>query len=139
MHTHTCTETHTFHHTHAHTHTRTHTSPHTLTRAHTQTHTLVRTLHLSYVTRIQEPRLFSMSVADNIAYGCPHQVTRAEIEDAATQSNAYNFCASLPQGFDTIVTDRCVCGGVFVCMIVCVCLCVCVCANLLKGKLSCTA
>lgn len=47
-----------------------------------------------------------MSVADNIAYGCPHPVTRTEVEDAAHQANAYQFCRSLPQGFDTVVTDR---------------------------------
>lgn len=56
----------------------------------------------------QEPRLFSMSVADNIAYGCPFPASREEVEEAARQANAYNFCAGLPQGFDTTVTDRCV-------------------------------
>lgn len=59
----------------------------------------------------QEPRLFSMSVADNIAYGCPRPVTRAEVEDAASQANAYHFCRSLPHGFDTVVTDRLLSGG----------------------------
>jgi ABC-type multidrug transport system fused ATPase/permease subunit len=53
----------------------------------------------------QEPVLFSASIAKNIAYGAP-KATRAEIEEAARQANAYDFITSFPNGFDTEVGER---------------------------------
>ena len=53
----------------------------------------------------QEPVLFSASIAKNIAYGAPG-ATRAEIEEAARQANAYDFIMSFPNGFDTEVGER---------------------------------
>ena len=49
---------------------------------------------------LQEPFLFSGSVADNIAYGRP-AATRAEIEAAARAVGAHDFLAALPGGYDT--------------------------------------
>ena len=57
-------------------------------------------------TPLQDPRLFSMSVAENITYGCTQPVSKEKLEEAAFQANALGFIASLPNGFDTIVTDK---------------------------------
>ncbi|WNJ91870.1 ABC transporter transmembrane domain-containing protein [Bosea sp. 685] len=53
----------------------------------------------------QEPTVFGVSVADNIAYGRP-QASRAEVENAARLAAADGFIRSLPQGYDTIVGER---------------------------------
>jgi ATP-binding cassette subfamily B protein/subfamily B ATP-binding cassette protein MsbA len=49
---------------------------------------------------IQEPFLFSGTIADNIAYGRP-EATRAEVEAAARMANAHGFIAELPNGYET--------------------------------------
>ena len=54
---------------------------------------------------LQEPFLFPMSIADNIAYGRP-SVSRRDIEAAARAANAHAFIARLPQGYDTVVGER---------------------------------
>jgi ATP-binding cassette subfamily B protein/subfamily B ATP-binding cassette protein MsbA len=54
---------------------------------------------------LQEPFLFPVSVADNIAYGRP-QASRAEVEAAAEAANAHAFIAALPDGYDTVVGER---------------------------------
>ena len=59
--------------------------------------------HVSVV--LQEPFLFPMSIADNIAYGRPH-ASRREIEDAARAANAHDFISRLPRGYDTVLGDR---------------------------------
>jgi ATP-binding cassette, subfamily B, multidrug efflux pump len=48
---------------------------------------------------LQEPFLFSGTIADNIAYGRPG-ASRAEVEAAARAVNAHDFIAALPQGYD---------------------------------------
>ncbi|KAI8048978.1 ATP-binding cassette transporter [Syncephalis plumigaleata] len=53
----------------------------------------------------QEPVLFDMSVAENIAYGKP-DATIEEIHQAARDANIYDFVSSLPDGFDTGVGER---------------------------------
>jgi ATP-binding cassette subfamily B (MDR/TAP) protein 1 len=50
--------------------------------------------HVSLVQ--QEPVLYQGSIRDNIAMGVGDEVTEAQIEDAAKQSNIYTFVASLP-------------------------------------------
>ena len=57
---------------------------------------------------LQEPTLFSTSIADNIAYGAKDAttVTREQIIDAARMANAYNFIQSFPAGLDTLVGER---------------------------------
>ncbi len=54
---------------------------------------------------LQEPFLFPLSVAENIAYGRPH-ATLAEIEAAARAANAHEFIARLPDGYRTVIGER---------------------------------
>jgi len=54
---------------------------------------------------LQEPFLFPMSVADNIAFGRPG-ATREEIVAAARAAHAHEFIERLPQGYDTPVGER---------------------------------
>ncbi|GAQ86233.1 ABC transporter [Klebsormidium nitens] len=55
----------------------------------------------------QEPVLFAMSVAENIAYGAPNKtVPHDEIVRAAKAANAHNFIMGLPDGYDTLVGER---------------------------------
>jgi ATP-binding cassette, subfamily B, bacterial len=53
----------------------------------------------------QESLLFSVSAAENIAYGNP-EATRAEIEAAARAANAHDFIARLPERYDTVLGER---------------------------------
>ena len=53
----------------------------------------------------QEPFLFPISVAENIAYGRPG-ASAAEIEQAARAANAHDFVAALPDGYDTVLGER---------------------------------
>jgi ATP-binding cassette subfamily B protein len=54
---------------------------------------------------LQEPVLFSTSIADNIAYGCP-EAGITEIMAAAKAANAHEFIDGLPEGYDTLVGER---------------------------------
>jgi len=54
---------------------------------------------------LQEPVLFSNSIADNIAYGRPDADEDAIIE-AARAANANDFIEALPNGYDTLVGER---------------------------------
>jgi ATP-binding cassette subfamily B protein len=54
---------------------------------------------------LQEPILFSTSVAENIAYARPH-ASREEIVAAARAANAHEFIEKLPEGYDTPVGER---------------------------------
>jgi ABC-type multidrug transport system fused ATPase/permease subunit len=54
---------------------------------------------------LQEPFIFPLSVADNIAYGRP-DATREEIVAAAITANAEGFVRLLPGGFDAVVGER---------------------------------
>jgi ATP-binding cassette, subfamily B (MDR/TAP), member 1 len=45
------------------------------------------------------------TIANNIAYGAPYS-TRADIEEAAKQANAYDFIVEFSDGFDTLVGER---------------------------------
>ncbi|MGZ4962272.1 MAG: ABC transporter ATP-binding protein [Limisphaerales bacterium] len=53
----------------------------------------------------QEPFLFPLSIAANIAYGSP-QATRAQIEAAAKAANAGAFIQQLPESYDTVIGER---------------------------------
>jgi ABC-type multidrug transport system fused ATPase/permease subunit len=59
----------------------------------------------------QEPRLFSMDIASNIAYGCGRKVSHMEVERAAKQANAHDFIMSLPEGYKTSVDNSRLSGG----------------------------
>ena len=65
----------------------------------------VQDLRAQFAVVLQDPILFSSSVAENIAYARPEAKSR-EIEQAARAANAHDFIASLPDGYDTLVGDR---------------------------------
>jgi ATP-binding cassette subfamily B protein len=52
-----------------------------------------------------EPFLFSMSLADNIAYARP-DADRSDVIDAAQAAQADEFIAGLPTGYDEIIGER---------------------------------
>ena len=52
-----------------------------------------------------DPFLFSMSLADNIAYARP-DADRADIIEAANAAQAHEFIVDLPGGYDEIVGER---------------------------------
>ncbi len=54
---------------------------------------------------LQEPVLFSTTIAENIAYARP-DAGREEIIAAAKAANAHEFIMRLPQGYDTLVGER---------------------------------
>ena len=61
-------------------------------------------LRLAYSMVLQDTWLFYGSIYDNIAYG-RHSATREEVEAAARAAHIDGFIRSLPQGYDTILTD----------------------------------
>jgi ATP-binding cassette, subfamily B, bacterial len=54
---------------------------------------------------LQEPLLFSGTIADNIRYG-RLEATQEEIADAARAANAHEFIEGLPQGYATVLGER---------------------------------
>jgi ATP-binding cassette subfamily B protein/subfamily B ATP-binding cassette protein MsbA len=54
---------------------------------------------------MQEPFLFPVSIAENIAYGRPG-ATAEQIEQAARAAGAHDFIVRLPQGYDSVVGER---------------------------------
>ncbi|MGI8427849.1 MAG: ABC transporter ATP-binding protein [Solirubrobacteraceae bacterium] len=54
---------------------------------------------------LQEPVLFSTTVAANIAYANP-AASAAELEAAARAANAHDFILGLPEGYETNVGER---------------------------------
>ena len=54
---------------------------------------------------MQEPVLFSTSIAENIAYGRPG-ASFQDIVAAAKVANAHDFIVALPDGYDTLVGER---------------------------------
>jgi ATP-binding cassette subfamily B protein/subfamily B ATP-binding cassette protein MsbA len=65
----------------------------------------VRSVRENVALVLQEPFLFPISIAENIAYGRP-DATRAQIEAAARAANALAFIERLPKGYDTVVGER---------------------------------
>jgi ABC-type multidrug transport system fused ATPase/permease subunit len=53
----------------------------------------------------QMPMLFNASVADNIRVG-KADASESELIEAAKQANALEFVQSLPNGFDTVLSER---------------------------------
>jgi ATP-binding cassette subfamily B protein/subfamily B ATP-binding cassette protein MsbA len=66
---------------------------------------LLRSLREQIALVPQEPLLFPISIADNIAYG-RSEASKIEIEAAARTANAHRFIERLPQGYDTVVGER---------------------------------
>ncbi len=54
---------------------------------------------------LQEPFLFPLTIAENIAYGNP-EATQEQIVEAAKAASAHEFVAALPDGYDTKVGER---------------------------------
>jgi ATP-binding cassette, subfamily B, bacterial len=65
----------------------------------------LRSLRAQVSLVLQEPFLFPISVAENIAYGRP-EASREEVEAAARAANAHEFIARLPEGYDTVIGER---------------------------------
>ena len=53
----------------------------------------------------QNPFLVAGTVFENICYGLEREVALHEAEDAARKANIYDFIASLPDGFDTLIAE----------------------------------
>ena len=64
----------------------------------------VRSLRERIAIVLQEPVLFSGTIADNLRYG-RLDATREEIEQAARAAHAHDFIARLPKGYDTEVAE----------------------------------
>ena len=62
-------------------------------------------LRRQFAVVLQEPVLFSVSVAENIAYAAPG-AGRDQIVAAAQAANAHEFIERLPQGYETQVGER---------------------------------
>jgi ATP-binding cassette, subfamily B, bacterial len=54
---------------------------------------------------LQEPLLFSGTIAENIRYG-RLEATHEQIVDAARAANAHDFIEGLPQGYGTVLGER---------------------------------
>ncbi len=65
----------------------------------------LRDLRDQFALVLQEPVLFSTSIAENIAYA-RDGATRDEIVDAARAAAAHEFIAALPAGYETVVGER---------------------------------
>ena len=62
-------------------------------------------LRKAYTMVLQETWLFGGTIAENIAYG-KDDATREQIEHAAKQAHIDGFINTLPDGYDTIITDN---------------------------------
>ena len=62
-------------------------------------------LRRQFAIVLQEPVLFSTTIADNIAFGRAG-ATREEIVSAARAANAHDFITALPDGYSTVVGER---------------------------------
>jgi ATP-binding cassette subfamily B protein/subfamily B ATP-binding cassette protein MsbA len=65
----------------------------------------LRDLRRQVAMVLQDPFLFRLTIADNIAYGCP-TAERTRIQAAAKAAQADRFISRLPQGYDTMVGER---------------------------------
>ena len=54
---------------------------------------------------LQDPQLFSGTIADNIRFGDPN-ANMDQVIDAAKQANIHDFIMSLPKGYETEVSDE---------------------------------
>ncbi len=62
-------------------------------------------LRAQFAMVLQEPILFSTTIAENIAYGRPG-ASSSEIEAAARMADAHDFASRLPDGYETEVGER---------------------------------
>jgi len=64
-----------------------------------------QSLRRSYTMVLQDTWLFSGTIRENIAYGAAGEVTDARVEEAARAAEIHSFIESLPNGYDTVITD----------------------------------
>lgn len=62
-------------------------------------------LRNQFAIMLQEPMLFSTSIAENISYARPESNFQ-KIVQAAKAANAHEFITDLPEGYDTLVGER---------------------------------
>jgi ATP-binding cassette subfamily B protein len=62
-------------------------------------------LRRQFAMVLQEPVLFSTTIAENIRYARPH-ARPDEVVSAARAANAQSFIATFPDGYDTVVGER---------------------------------
>ncbi|PYP73043.1 MAG: hypothetical protein DMD41_07100 [Gemmatimonadetes bacterium] len=62
-------------------------------------------LRRQFAIVLQEPVLFSVSIAENITYAAP-EASPQQIVAAAQAANAHEFIERLPEGYDTPVGER---------------------------------
>ena len=65
----------------------------------------LKSLRAQIAVVLQEPFLFPMTVAENIAYGRPNTSAR-DIIAAARDANAHDFIERLPHRYDTVIGER---------------------------------
>lgn len=65
----------------------------------------LRSLREQIAMVLQEPFLFPITIAENIAFGKPG-ASREEIIEAARAANARDFIERLPHGYDTVIGER---------------------------------
>ncbi|MCG3160895.1 MAG: putative multidrug export ATP-binding/permease protein [Acidobacteria bacterium] len=65
----------------------------------------LRSLREQIAMVLQEPFLFPVTIAENIAFGKP-DASREEIIKAAKAANAHDFIARLPGGYDAVIGER---------------------------------
>jgi ATP-binding cassette subfamily B protein/subfamily B ATP-binding cassette protein MsbA len=65
----------------------------------------LRSLRENVSLVLQEPVLFPLSVAENIAFGRP-DASLDEIVEAARTARAHDFVERLPEGYDTLLDNR---------------------------------
>jgi ABC-type multidrug transport system fused ATPase/permease subunit len=65
----------------------------------------IQTLRDNIALVIQEPMLFSKTIAENVAYGRP-DASREQVVEAATAAGAHEFITALPEGYDSATGER---------------------------------
>ena len=65
----------------------------------------LKSLRTQVAMVLQDPFIFPMTAAENIAYGRP-DATREEVEAAARAANAHEYISALPEGYETVIGER---------------------------------
>ncbi len=66
---------------------------------------VLSTLRSQVAVVLQDDVLFAMSVRENISIAAPG-ASDAEVEEAARVANAHEFVSALPNGYDTVLSER---------------------------------